>query len=252
MGRTARFEQIYVANLDAEPVEEETLTGVKSILTREVEANELLLVIDPETGVKGRLGIANTTPSKSISVADKLYIDEDATHVIDLKSSGRASRWFVDNQISIGTTNPTNAFQIDSGGSTKVAIDLSGRDLMTVNGNLVASNLILSDRFTTSGSNLIIQEIESNVVTVAGGIKGSNLYAGSNVGIFDQGSNVMMLQGNVYQDGDLNLVGNIFVKGNVTVSETATYIATQICVLRMLSFIRLLEMMCCHEKRHLL
>ncbi|AFK66194.1 hypothetical protein OMVG_00198 [Ostreococcus lucimarinus virus OlV3] len=227
MGRTARFEQIYVANLDAEPVEEETLTGVKSILTREVEANELLLVIDPETGVKGRLGIANTTPSKSISVADKLYIDEDATHVIDLKSSGRASRWFVDNQISIGTTNPTNAFQIDSGGSTKVAIDLSGRDLMTVNGNLVASNLILSDRFTTSGSNLIIQEIESNVVSVAGGIKGSNLYAGSNVGIFDQGSNVMMLQGNVYQDGDLNLVGNIFVKGNVTVSETATYIATQ-------------------------
>ncbi|ALI95426.1 hypothetical protein APZ24_gp063 [Ostreococcus lucimarinus virus 2] len=227
MGRTARFEQIYVANLDAEPVEEETLTGVKSILTREVEANELLLVIDPETGVKGRLGIANTTPSKSISVADKLYIDEDATHVIDLKTSGRASRWFVDNQISIGTTNPTNAFQIDSGGSTKVAIDLSGRDLMTVNGNLVASNLILSDRFTTSGSNLIIQEIESNVVTVTGGIKGSNLYAGSNVGIFDQGSNVMMLQGNVYQDGDLNLVGNIFVKGNVTVSETATYISTQ-------------------------
>ncbi|AFK65943.1 hypothetical protein OLVG_00189 [Ostreococcus lucimarinus virus OlV6] len=227
MGRTARFEQIYVANLDAEPVEEETLTGVKSILTREVEANELLLVIDPETGVKGRLGIANTTPSKSISVADKLYIDEDATHTIDLKSSGRASRWFVDNQISIGTTNPTNAFQIDSGGSTKVAIDLSGRDLMTVNGNLVASNLILSDRFTTSGSNLIIQEIESNVVTVAGGIKGSNLYAGSNVGIFDQGSNVMMLQGNVYQDGHLNLVGNIAVTGNITVTETATYIATQ-------------------------
>lgn len=227
MGRTARFEQIYVANLDAEPVEEETLTGVKSILTREVEANELLLVIDPETGVKGRLGIANTTPSKSISVADKLYIDEDATHTIDLKSSGRASRWFVDNQISIGTTNPTNAFQIDSGGSTKVAVDLSGRDLMTVNGNLVASNLILSDRFTTSGSNLIIQEIESNVVTVAGGIKGSNLYAGSNVGIFDQGSNVMMLQGNVYQDGHLNLVGNIAVTGNITVTETATYIATQ-------------------------
>ena len=64
-------------------------------------------------------------------------------------------------------------------------------------------------------------------MTVAGGIKGSNLYAGSNVGIFDQGSNVMMLQGNVYQDGDLNLVGNIFVKGNVTVSETATYISTQ-------------------------
>jgi len=66
MGRTARFDQIYVANLDAEPVEEETLTGVKSILTREVEANELLLVVDPESGAKGRLGVSNSAPSKSI------------------------------------------------------------------------------------------------------------------------------------------------------------------------------------------
>ena len=227
MGRTARFEQIYVANLDAEPVEEETLTGVKSILTREVEANEILLVIDPETSVKGRLGIANTTPTKSISVADKLYIDEDAAHVIDLKTNGRASRWFVDNQISIGTTNPTNAFQIDSNGETKVAIDLTGRDLMTVNGNLVASNLILSDRFTTSGSNLIIQEIDSNILTIVGGIKGSNLYAGSNVGIFDQGSNVLMLKGNIYQEGYLNIVGNVAVTGNIIITEAVSYISSQ-------------------------
>ena len=43
MGRTARFEQIYVASLEAEPVEAETLTGVNSILTREIEANEVKL-----------------------------------------------------------------------------------------------------------------------------------------------------------------------------------------------------------------
>jgi hypothetical protein len=71
MGRTARFEQIYVASLDAEPVEQETLTGVKSILTKEVEANELLLV--EELGTKGRLGIANTTPTKSLSVGNKFF-----------------------------------------------------------------------------------------------------------------------------------------------------------------------------------
>jgi len=225
MGRTARFEQIYVASLDAEPVEQETLTGVKSILTREVEANELLLL--EETGTKGRLGIANTVPTKSLSVGNRFFVDDTDIIVADIKGRARAERLFVENQFAIGTNNPTNAFQIDSGGDSKVVVDLTGRDLMTVNGNLVASNLILSDRFTTSGSNLIIQEVDSNVVIVDGGLKASNISVGSNVGIFDQGSNVMMLKGNVYHEGYFDLIGNISVKGNVTVSETATYISTQ-------------------------
>jgi len=225
MGRTARFEQIYVANLDAEPVEQETLTGVKSILTKEVEANELLLV--EELGTKGRLGIANTAPTKSLSVGTKFFVDETDTIVVDLKGRGKAERFFIENQLAIGTTNPTKAFQVDSGGSTKVAIDLTGRDLMTVSGNLVATNVIVSDRLTTSGANLSIKETNSNVVTIVGGIKTSNVSVGSNVGIFDQGSNVMMLKGNVYQEGYYNLVGNISVTGNITVTETATYIAAQ-------------------------
>src|SRR5210317_1652379 len=225
MGRTARFEQIYVASLDAEPVEQETLTGVKSILTKEVEANELLLV--EELGTKGRLGIANTAPSKSLSVGDKFFVDETDTIILDLKGRGKAERLFVENQLAIGTTNPTKAFQVNSGETRKVDIDLTGRDLMTVNGNLVATNVIVSDRLITSGANLSIKETNSNVITVVGGIKASNISVGSNVGIFDQGSNVLMLQGNVYQEGYLNLVGNISVKGNVTVSETATYISTQ-------------------------
>jgi hypothetical protein len=225
MGRTARFEQIYVANLDAEPVEQETLTGVKSILTKEVEANELLLVAD--LGTKGRLGIANTAPTKSLSVGDKFFVDETETIIVDLKGRGKAERFFIENQLAIGTTNPTKAFQVDSGGSTKVTIDLTGRDLMTVNGNLVATNVIVSDRLTTSGANLSISGTSSNVITVVGGIKTSNVSVGSNVGIFDQGSNVMMLKGNVYQEGYYNLVGNIVVKGNISVTETATYISTQ-------------------------
>ena len=227
MGRTARFEQIYVASLDAEPVEQETLTGVKSILTREVEANEVLLVTDPETGVKGRLGISNTTPSKSLSVGNKFFVDETDTIVLDLKGRGKAERLFIENQFAIGTTNPTKAFQVNSGATRKVDIDLTGRDLMTVSGNLVATNVIVSDRLITSGANLSIKETNSNVITVVGGIKASNISVGSNVGIFREGSNIMMLKGNVYQEGYLNLVGNIAVMGNITVTETATYISTQ-------------------------
>jgi hypothetical protein len=225
MGRTARFEQIYVASLDAEPVEQETLTGVKSILTSEIEANEIILV--EEFGTKGRIGIANTVPTKSLSVGNRFFVDETDEIVLDIKGRGKADYFFVENQLAIGTTNPTRAFQINSGETTKVAIDLEGRDLMTVDGNLVATNVIVSDTLTTSGSKLSIKETNSNVVTVIGGIKTSNLSVGSNVGIFREGSNVMMLKGNVYQEGYLNLVGNISVTGNITVTETATYIASQ-------------------------
>jgi len=172
MGRTARFEQIYVANLDAEPVEQETLTGVKSILTREIEANEILIV--EELGTRGRIGIANTAPTKSLSVGDKFFVDETDTIILDLQGRGRASRFFVDNQLAVGTTNPTKAFQVDSGGSTKVSIDVTGRDLMTVSGNLVATNVIINNKLTKSGSNLVIDGTASNVITIVGGIKTSN------------------------------------------------------------------------------
>src|SRR6056300_646268 len=225
MDRTARFEQIYVASLDAEPVEQETLTGVKTILTSEIEANEIILV--EEFGTKGRIGIANTVPTKSLSVGNRFFVDETDEIVLDIKGRGKADYFFVENQLAIGTTNPTRAFQINSGETTKVAIDLEGRDLMTVDGNLVATNVIVSDTLTTSGSKLSINETNSNVITVVGGMKTTNLSAGNNVGIFGEGSNIMMLKGNVYHEGYYNLVGNISLTGNITVTETATYISTQ-------------------------
>jgi hypothetical protein len=218
MGRTARFEQIYVANLDAEPVEEETLTGVKSILTSEIAADEIVTTV---------LGIANTAPTKDFSLGSKLFMDKDDIIVFDLKERGRASRFFVDNQLGIGTTNPTKAFQVNSGDTRKVDIDITGRDLMTVSGNLVASNLIIQNNLVTPGSNLIVNDKSSNVLSIVGGIKTSNLYVGSNVSMTDQGSNVMKLNGNIHQTGYLTVLGNIAVTGNITVTETATYIATQ-------------------------
>ena len=231
MGRTARFEQIYVANLDAEPIEQETLTGVKSILTKEIEANEILIV--EELGTKGRIGIANTAPTKSLSVGDKFFVDETETIILDLKGRGRASRFFVDDQLAIGTTNPTKAFQVDSGGSTKVSIDVTGRDLMTVSGNLVATNVIVNDKLTLGGPNVFISGSSANVISVFGGIKGTNVYAtsnlniGSNIALSDEGSNVARIYGNIYQEGYLNILGNISVTGNITITETATYIASQ-------------------------
>jgi hypothetical protein len=230
MGRTARFEQIYVASLEAEPVETETLTGVNSILTREIEANEVKLVV--VQGVKGRLALANNIPTKQFSVGEKLFIDKDDPFVFNLKASGNADRMFVNNQLSIGTTNPTKAFQINDGATTKVNVDLTGRDLMTVNGNLVATNVIVNNQMNF-GANLIVDGKSSNVITVIGGIKTSNISLGSNViisSIAEGGAasaeypnNVAVLTGNVTIDGGLYIYGNTRMVGNLFVKEQATY-----------------------------
>ena len=37
MGRTARFDQVFVTSLDADPVEQDVLTDVKSIITKEID-----------------------------------------------------------------------------------------------------------------------------------------------------------------------------------------------------------------------
>jgi hypothetical protein len=224
MGRTARFEQIYVASLEAEPVENETLTGVNSILTREIEANEIKL--DTINNVKGRLALSNAVPTKQFSLGNKLFMDKDDTIVFDLKERGRASRFFVTDQLAVGTTNPTKAFQVNSGATRKVDIDLTGRNLMTVSGNLVSTNVIVNDKLTL-GSKIVVDSLASNVISVVGAIQSSNVNVGSNIAFSDEGSNVAIINGNVFQNGYLNLVGNIEVTGNITVTETATYIATQ-------------------------
>ena len=225
MGRTARFEQIYVASLEAEPVENETLTGVNSILTREIEVNEIK--VNPSDGTKGRLALANNIPTKQFSLGTKLYIDKDDTHVFDLKASGRANRFFVNQNLAVGTVNPSKAFQVNAGAVRKVDIDLEGHNLMTVSGNLVSTNVIVNDKLSLS--NIVIDGAASNIISVNGGIKTSNLSIGSNVAFFDNGpgTNVGVISGDVYQTGNLHMIGNLFVTGNVTVSESATYIVAQ-------------------------
>jgi hypothetical protein len=227
MGRTARFEQIYVANLDSEPIEQETLTGVKSILTKEIEANEVLL--KSSDGIRGRLGIANTVPTKNFSLGTKLFMDVNDTIVFDLKDRGRASRFYVENQLAVGTTNPTKAFQVNDGATRKVDIDLTGRDLMTVSGNLAATNVIITNNLIGPGSNIIINDSAANVVTVVGNLVStnilvtSNLDVGSNVRFSDEGANVAYITGDVTQIGDLYLEGNVRITGNISVSDIAKY-----------------------------
>jgi len=51
MGRTVRFDQIFVASLDADPVEQDVLTSVKSIITSEIDVDDLTASNSVETKI---------------------------------------------------------------------------------------------------------------------------------------------------------------------------------------------------------
>ena len=220
MGRTVRFDQVYVANLDAQPVEEETLTTVRSIITGEIEADEIAVT---------RFGIANTNPTKNFTVGEKVFMDENDSIVVDILARARAQRMFVTDQLAVGTTNPTKAFQV----TDKVLVDIVGKDLLTVNGNTVTSNISVNDKFSM-GSNVLLRNVGSNLITVYGNTYTNNLQVkhnldvGPNISFDGYSANVMTLKGNVsVSKGDVQITGNLIVLGNVAVSELGAYTTIQ-------------------------
>jgi len=73
MGRTARFDQVFVTSLDADPVEQDVLTTVKSIITSE---------IDVDTLTADKIAISNTNPTKQISIGSSFFVDSTATNIV--------------------------------------------------------------------------------------------------------------------------------------------------------------------------
>lgn len=222
MGRTARFDQIYVANLDSEPVETETLTSVKSILTNEIEAEEIIL---------SRIGISNTSPVKGFSLGDKVYMDPNDTFAFDCRGFSKSQRIFADDQISVGASAPIYKFQVNDGSDNRVfAVDTEGRDAVVVTGNTVSTNLIMSNDLISSEGNVVINGKRSNAITVftntysTNVLVGHELRVGDNMTFFANQSNAATLSGNVVINrGDVYITGNLHVLGNAFVSDTTTY-----------------------------
>src|SRR5210317_2530427 len=102
MGRTARFDQIYVASLDADPIEQDVLTGVRSIITGELEADKVVSTI---------VGVANTNPTKSFTVGNKFFIDKDDPYTLRVTDDTELNRLFLQ-RLSLGTTQSTTALQV--------------------------------------------------------------------------------------------------------------------------------------------
>ena len=208
MGRTVRFDQIFVASLDADPVEQDVLTSVKSIITSEIDVDDLTA--------------SNSIEAKIFTVTGKLTADENNFKVTGLSNVVRMTT----SQIGIGVV-PLNDFQV---GTSNVVINRNAQNLMTVRGNLASTNVIVSNVLQTVNETVKIDSIGSNVLAVNGDMVATNVNintkltvgtsetVGSNVAVFKNG-NVIIEDGKFILHGDMNVFGNVFVS-DTTIYQT--------------------------------
>jgi len=208
MGRTVRFDQIFVASLDADPVEQDVLTSVKSIITSEIDVDDLTA--------------SNSIEAKIFTVTGKLTADENLFKVTGLSNVVRMTT----SQIGIGVV-PLNDFQV---GTSNVVINRNATNLMTVRGNLASTNVIVSNVLQTVNETVKIDSVGSNVLAVNGDMVATNVNintkltvgtsetVGSNVAVFKNG-NVIIEDGRFILHGDMNVFGNVFVS-DTTIYQT--------------------------------
>ena len=164
MGRTARFDQVFVTSLDADPVEQDVLTDVKSIITKE---------IDVEVITAEKFAISNTNPTKNISIGSNIFVDDTATNIVlDVTKGIRAERLYVNDKIGIAAPSATNEFQI--GPNNELVIDRSNEHLLTLKGNVSATNVLVSNIINVDDT-LIIDRMGSNVLKVVGNTHTTNI-----------------------------------------------------------------------------
>ena len=189
MGGTVRFDQVYVATLDADPLEQDVLTGVRSIITGEIEADEIVL---------SRLGIANTNPTANLSVGTDLFMNDGQEIILDVKKSIQTERLFINDKVGFGTTNPTKTLQVVKSGVDRLIVDTNqgAENLFLVYGNAFASNLSTSNVFRIGGNKLVANSISSNILSVRGNTFSTNTQVGSRllVGTENVGANCAVFQ----------------------------------------------------------
>ena len=205
--------------MDADPTEQDILTTVRSIITSEIESDEI--VVD-------RIGIANTAPTKSFSIGADLFMQSGQEIILDVSKTVKTARMNVTDKIGVKTTNPLHDFQV--GDNQEFFIGVGNRDLVTINGNVLASNLILTNQLELADK-IKINNSDSNVLHVTGNTFTTNATVGSFLSVGneldpDTDSNVAVFEnGNVIvRNGVLRIFGNTEMVGNLSITEIPDYL----------------------------
>src|SRR6056300_1278782 len=193
--------QIFVRSLDAEPREEDIITGVASIDAGEITADKIT--------------VSNLELTGSLS----------ATGDMDLTAFTNVYRMTAA-QIGIGTTDPLNDFQV---GTNRFVISRVAPNLVTVNGNVLSTNVTTSNIIRTTNNKFDVNNVGSNVLKITGNTYSTNLAVGNQlvVGENNDGSSdaAIFKNGNVVvESSNLNVTGDIVVAGNVSITDTLTYL----------------------------
>jgi hypothetical protein len=194
--------QIFVRSLDAEPREEDIITGVASIDAGEITADKIT--------------VSNLELTGSLS----------ATGDMDLTAFTNVYRMTA-SQIGIGTTNPVNDFQV---GTNRFVINRTAPNLVTVSGNVVSTNVTTSNILRTADNTFVVNNVGSNVLKITGNTYSTNLAVGNQlvVGEINDGSSnaAVFKNGNVViETSNLNVDGDVRVTGNVHITDYLTYLA---------------------------
>jgi hypothetical protein len=203
MGKLVRAGQIFVTSLDATPRESDILTGLASIDAGEITADEIQ--------------VAN------LKITGELTSTSDTTQFAGTTNVNRLTA----TQVGIGTDNPINDLQI---GTNSLIVNRTVQNLVTVQGNVVSTNLFATDTFKTTNDKFLVDATASNVLTIDGNVAstnatitkqltvGTDVTAGtdSNVAVFENGNVVV-------RDGFLRVFGNVDISGNLAITEIPSY-----------------------------
>jgi hypothetical protein len=196
--------QIYVSSLDAAPRETDVISGVASIDAGEITADEITV---SNLNLSGEMIATGDTRFTGITTLNRSTVTQLG--------------------INVPTAQLFNNFQV---GVDDFSIDTSRQDLVIINGNVVATNVFISDTLKTSSGTFLIDQNASNVLKISGNTFSSNATIGTQLTVgsevtADTGANVAVFKnGNVVvQDGFLRIIGDVDISGNLAITEIPDY-----------------------------
>ena len=106
IGNTGKIDQIYLARLDPQSVEDQQAQTLDNIRTGDIEASNVLT---------SNIGINVLDPTHNFELGSNLFMDDTLSpdgFVLDVKKRSRAEKLFVTQQFGVANTNPTHAMDV--------------------------------------------------------------------------------------------------------------------------------------------
>jgi len=208
LGSTGKFDQVTLVRLDPQrPTEDLSNQVEQNIFTGDLEASNVFT---------SNIGIANLYPEHNFSLGSNLWMNDAGTTVVNIKKRTELEQAFVSTQFGVNTTSAVFPFQVND--TNRVYVDNQGDHLLVAEGNILCSNLIISQGISADGDIRLTGNISATKITIDEGLE-----FGANLVIDDVGDPVFQVTGNVDTIGDMTVYGNLYVEGNVYITDTSIY-----------------------------